>query len=161
MLTLPMQNLVLSVLQAITVPHLLRSLAVQDITAKLQRLPAAFVQVGLNVLEVEQVTPCVLKASMLATVVRLVHRVTLVITVLSMAHLNQSSVQLATSLTKPGPASVSSAQLATTVTHPPRLLVTPASIAMVVRPPVRLAPGDMNAWVEAPFHQSVVQDSTP
>ena len=56
-----MQSHVMSVLLAITVPHLLRPLAVQDITAKLQQHPVAFVQVGLNVLEVEQVTPCVLQ----------------------------------------------------------------------------------------------------
>ena len=93
-----MQNLVMSVLQAITVPHLLRPLAVQDITAKLQRHPAAFVQMGLNVLEVEQVTPCVLKVSMLAMVLRPAHHVMLVTTVLSMAPLNQSSVQVATIL---------------------------------------------------------------
>ena len=93
-----MQNLVLSALQAITVRHLLRLLAVQDITVKLQQHPVVFVLVASSVLEVEQVTPCVLKVSTLATVLHPAHHVTLVITVLSMAPLNQSSVQVATIL---------------------------------------------------------------
>ena len=154
-----MQSRVMSVLLAITVPHLPRPLAVQDITAKLQQHPVAFVLVGLNVLEVEQPTPSVLKASMLTTVVHPAHLVKLDTIALSMAHLNHLSVLLATLPTKPGLANVSSAQLATTVSQPPRLLVMPLTIATLVRPPVRLALGDMNVWVAAPFHQSVVQDS--
>ena len=93
-----MQNLVLSALQATTVPHLLRLLAVQDITAKLEQHPVAFVLVASSVLEVEQVTPCVLKVSTLAMVLHPAHHVMLVTTVLSMAPLNQSSVQVATIL---------------------------------------------------------------
>ena len=93
-----MQNLVLSALQATTVPHLLRLLAVKDITAKLQQHPVVFVLVVSSVLEVEQVTPCVLKVSMLAMVLHPAHHVMLVTTVLSMAPLNQSSVQVATIL---------------------------------------------------------------
>ena len=69
------QNLVQNALQGIRVPHLPKQLVVQDITVKQQRRPAACVQVGLSVQEVEPVTPCVLKASMLAMAVRLVNHV--------------------------------------------------------------------------------------
>ena len=96
--TVPTQNLVPSALLGTIAHHPLRLLAVQDFTVKMEQHPVVFVQVALSVLGVEQPTPCVWKASMLAMVLHPAHHVMLVTTVLSMALLNQSSVQVATIL---------------------------------------------------------------
>ena len=131
----PVQNLVWNVLQVIPVLHLPKPFVVQDIIVKQLQHPAAFVQVGLSVQEVEQAIPSVLKVSTLATVAHPAQHVMLVITVQLMALLNQSSVLLVTSLTQLVPVNVSSAQLATSATQPPRLHVMQVPLATLVRIP--------------------------
>ena len=128
-----MQNLVWSVLQAFTVPCQPKPLVVQDITVKQQQHPVAFVQVDLSVLEVEMVIPCVLKASMLAMAVHLALHVMLVITVPSTALLNQSSVQVATSLIPLELQTVQSAVRVTTVHQILRHLATQDTTANQVQ----------------------------